>query len=608
MNDMSRFFPDLSCGRPNCNSLTGGECECKPLQSSINTVAIVEPDELRPLQFKSEDLTSPRAGFFSSAFHRVEKLKLDRDLQRLETSYFKNNPSPAGQHERADIARLVQRCKSPTRTKQVNANARNEAQIERFERHIQIKRGEVKPTKLELEMGRAVLQRTLVQDVGMCTDSFGKIENVGFDKETGEVINVDKTLKTAIARISYREWSDEYRIRVEAQGRVGTPPPQQGGERSTKALTSRGARSILESGAYLSADRGGYTTFLTLTFDNEARERITSGSSTIGKECSRFFDVLSKMYQRGWSTDNPILKSQNGFDCVGASEVIPASGEKLDYLWVAEAPTNKDGDVNPHCHVLLRWKVEPYLFHDWAQRIEKNWGQGFAKLERIKQSDAASGYLLKALGYLTKGEASEQGVISGNRYNISKSARAPAWENIGNYHAQHMAAIIGEVKEKWARQDAPIKGQIADLNKQAFKLKDKYQGKAKGISKKIKALEEQIKSKYEELRARPARIADYQVTLKGAGALEKFIDWAAGARLWEGVEVENPYIPNRVPSGLWVRGITQARRRFKYLIPKLEEAAASWSGWLSDIRYFSTKEPQDTMMSDYMEYLSCKAA
>jgi len=576
--DMSRFLPEVEVN--------------SPLQGSVNSVAIYEPDELKPLEYKPQNLTSPRAGFFSSAFHHAEKAKLDRGLKCLEDAYFRKNPSPAGQREAADIARLVQRCKSPTRHKRTLENVHKYEQLALYQKHLKDKHG------IEPE----IKQRVMVQDVGLCTDSFGKIETVSFDKETGEVLKVDKTLKTAIARISYREWSDEYRIRVEAQSRVGTPPPQQGGDRSTKALTSRGARNVLESGAYLSAVRGGYTTFLTLTFDNEARERITSGASTIGKECSRFFDAISKMYQRGWSTENPILKSQNGFDCIGASEVISPSEEKLDYLWVAEAPTNKDGDVNPHCHVLLRWQVEPYLFHDWAQRIEKLWGQGFAKLERIKQADAASGYLLKALGYLTKGESSEQGEITGNRYNISKSARAPAWEHLGSYHAQHMAAIIGEVKEKWARQDAPIKGQIADLNKQAFKLKDKYQGKAKGISKKIKALEEQIKTKYEELRSRPARIADYQVTLKGSLALEKFIDWAAGARLWEGVEVDCDYMPNRVPSGLWVRGITQARRRFKYLIPKLEEAAASWSSWLSDSRYHSTKEPQDTMMSDYAEY------
>ena len=588
MTDVSRFFPDISCKRPNCESLTGGTCECVPLQCSINTIDIPDPHNLPNLEFKPQDLTSPRAGFFSSAFHQSEKYKLDRELRCLENAYFRENPSLAEQPDRAGIDSLVQRCKSPTRSKQVIENEHKREQLARYQTYLRIKHS-IEP---EIE------QRVIVQDAALCSDSIGTLESV--NRETGEVSQV-KFLKSAVARISYREWSDEYRIRVEAQSRIGNPPPPQGGERSTKALTSRGARNVLESGAYLAAVRGGYTTFLTLTFDDDACERIVSGSSTIGKECSRFFDAISKMYQRGWSTDNPVIETKNGFDCIGASEVIAPSAEKLDYLWVAEAPKGKTRAVNPHCHVLLRWNVEPYLFHDWAQRIENLWGQGFAKLERIKQADAASGYLLKALGYLTKGETSEQGEISGNRYNISKSARAPAWEHIGSYHAQHMAAIIGEVKEKWARQDAPIKGEIADLNKQAFALKDRYKGKVKGISQKIKDLEAQITAKYQKLRSRPARIADYQVTLKGSEALEKFVDWATGARLWEGVEVDCDYMPNRVPTGLWVQGITRARRKFKYLIPKLEEAAASWSRWLSDT-FWCVQPETENYLDDLMEY------
>jgi hypothetical protein len=380
MTDMSRFFPEFSCKRPNCGSLTGGICECVTLQSSINTIRIPDPNSLPELIFQPENLTSPRAGFFSSAFHQVEKYKLDRDLHRLESAYFRENPSLAEQPDRAGIDSLVQRCKSPTRPKKVIENEDRETAIARFERHIKIKQGQVKPTKLECEMGGALVQRPMAQDESLCADKFGPIESI--DRETGEVLPM-KFLKTAVARISYRQWSDEYRIRVQAQSRIGNPPPAQGGERSTKALTSRGARNVLESGAYLAAVRGGYTTFLTLTFDEAAGERIASGSSTIGKECSRFFDSLSKMYQRGWITDNPVLESKNGFDCVGACEVIPPAKDKLDYLWVAEAPKGKTRAINPHCHVLLRWQVEPYLFHDWAQNIEKKWGQGFAILQRI---------------------------------------------------------------------------------------------------------------------------------------------------------------------------------------------------------------------------------
>lgn len=564
------------------------------IKAPVSMVKI--PDDLPPLEYQPENLTAQRGGFFRSESEQQQLEQLNADLMRKTQLYFVENPSPAGRADRREIDSLVQRCKSPTRSRREAENAHKFEAISRFQQHLRDNKGVV-PVKTS---------RCVVQEKALYSDNIGSFG--GVDLETGEITGPNY-YRSPIARISHREWSDEYRIRVQADINPSDPPPQQAGERTTKDLSSRGARNILESGAFVSAVRGGYTTFLTLTFDNDARSRIINGDTTIGSECSRFFDALNKMYQRGWSTDNQVLSSQHGFDCIGASEVIPPSRDKLDYLWVAECPKNKKGELNPHCHVLLRWSVEPYLFHDWASRIEKLWGYGFAKLERIKHADAASGYLLKALGYLTKGEKTDQGEINGNRYNISKAARAPKWELIGSFHAQNMAAIIGEVHEKWLRQDAPIKGEICSerqsLNKavrdKAVLTAMKNHKAAKEVAKRIKVIESRIKSGYEKLKARPARSADYQITFKGADALSKFINWSTGARLWEGVEVTSQYIPNRIPSNLWVKGITSARRKFKYLIPKLEEAAASWSRWLSDT-FWSVQPEKEQYLDDLLEY------
>lgn len=150
--------------------------------------------------------------------------------------------------------------------------------------------------------------------------------------------------------VGYREWSDEYRIRTEVHSIQKQPPPENVGDRVTKILTTRGARKIAESCEFMALQRGGYSTFATLTLDLEARARIEQkiavgspyrdgeytekphekfkrnkryksrafmgaytpiedgpfcpveyeNKSSIQREVSRFFDGLQKMYVRGW--------------------------------------------------------------------------------------------------------------------------------------------------------------------------------------------------------------------------------------------------------------------------------------------------------------------
>lgn len=514
--------------------------------------------------------------------------------------------------------RLVKECKSPTRLEKA------------FETLIESKRTQAKnefaangerlrlshDAWLQMDEKTQKAHRTIKWDCFPLDLRAGLEGNQFINKATGEIISPRIGQRAAIARIYGRDWSGESKIRVMAQGSLSEPPPQQAGERKTSQLSQKGASKILDSGAYVSAIRGGFTTFLTLTFDANARERILSQESTIGKEVSRFFDAASKMYQRGWQCDNDLLITKNDFQCVGASAIVPPANDSLDYLWVAEMPDNKNGEANPHCHVLLRWSVEPYLFHDWASKIERLWGQGFAKLERIKSADAASGYLLKALGYVVKGESKEQGTFRGNRYNISKAARAPAWECLAEFEAQNMCAIINEVREKWARKDKPIRAVInhtktqLERYKKAYNIQKAKKGRTQAqrnytlgkMQKRIAEYEKTIKDHYQQLNARGARANEYQVTFKSDELLAKFLGWASTTRLW-GAEMLSGYLQDKVQcreaTGKLIKA---ARDYYKSFGDNGEYAEQIWSARLKHAECYQYDEPK--LCDSYNEYLT----
>ncbi|MFM2476691.1 hypothetical protein [Celerinatantimonas sp. MCCC 1A17872] len=399
------------------------------------------------------------------------------------------------------------------------------------------------------------------------------------DEETGEIGSFSLGAR---ARLYYRNWSDEYRVRVEAQTSVSIPPEENSGERETSELSSAGARKIMESGAFVQAVRGGFTTFLTLTFDNDACERIQSGDTTIGKEVSRFFDNAKKMYKRGFAMAHDVIGHKNGYDIYGA-ECLPeetAHKDDFDYIWCAECPKGKTREINPHCHVLLRWTVDEYLFHSWAYRIERLWGQGMANLKRIHSAEAAAGYLIKALGYIAKGKNSKnnQGVIRGNRYSISKSARAPKWECIASFYADNMTAIINELRDRWRWEDAPTRAQIHDAKDQLAQKKRAYMIAQKQrrfqTAEKLKARLEQLtttmRSGYQKIRSRQARADEYQITMKGQARITNFISWAIARRGWRATEPENPY-QSHLDRDAKIEWIKRARRIWR--------KANEWAGF-----------------------------
>ena len=159
---------------------------------------------------------------------------------------------------------------------------------------------------------------------------------------------------------------------------------------------------------------------MTITFEQESRDKIAAGEISIQKEASRLFDGLQKMAKRGW-----VAVHRDTGESVKQDMI-----DSIKYCWVAENPKSKiDGSDNPHIHVLMDWAVPYQFFPSWAARIEGIWKHGYAKLEKMRDPEQAGAYMAKAAGYLSKGAGqSDQGEIHGNRYGISADARAPDWE------------------------------------------------------------------------------------------------------------------------------------------------------------------------------------
>ncbi|ASI90968.1 rolling circle replication-associated protein [Vibrio mediterranei] len=346
-----------------------------------------------------------------------------------------------------------------------------------------------------------------------------------------------------------RDWSNEYKVQTVYKPAPSEAPNPNDGERFTDNLTPRAVKKIFESGAYVAAVHGGFTTFLTLTFSPELRAQLFTGEITIGSEVSRFLSGAKKLYQRGFDVvvESESTNSLQGHidECAECRE-IEGHDTPFHYIWVAECPANEDGEPNPHVHVLLNWSVPRWAFDTWAKRIESLWGHGMANLQRIKYSEAASSYIIKAVGYAAKGGNANQGLIRGNRYNIARASRAPNWEVLASFDTDNMHAIIKECGyklEQWrkpiermirrkqqAKQQA-IRGlDIAKDNKQAVK-----QIKLKRLIDKLSLEIREAKTKIKERGLFASSRQHFALTFSGddaAARLDSFLVWAAGARGW----------------------------------------------------------------------------
>ncbi|PSW57935.1 hypothetical protein C0W54_21600 [Photobacterium kishitanii] len=88
---------------------------------------------------------------------------------------------------------------------------------------------------------------------------------------------VDPKINPNSIRLMNREWSGQYKIQLYTQTPSSAAPDAQAGDRFTESLTKRAVSKIFESGAYVATCCGGFTTFLTLTFTKEQRNKIFGG-------------------------------------------------------------------------------------------------------------------------------------------------------------------------------------------------------------------------------------------------------------------------------------------------------------------------------------------
>lgn len=406
--------------------------------------------------------------------------------------------------------------------------------------------------------------------------------------------------------ISKRDWSLEHRIRLESEASVSQQPPEQCGARKTDHLTKRSVRQILDAGVFTGTHRGGFTTFATLTFDAESRKKIEAGEITPQKEISRFLDACQKMFQRGWvpAFKATIAKKYNGKKiycldsetqkiqaeywqksykhgdvvCVGKTEERPdLKHQKLDYIWTLEKPKNKQGEDNLHCHLLMRWDVPKSYFMAWAQRIEKIWGNGFVHLERMRVREASIDYLLKAIGYTVKGdsEKADQGQIIGNRYGISKTARAPEWEAVNSFEWGCMGYLFKMIQERIAVNRAQANNDLKATRAKLAKTKKIKANRAELHRLKVRAnlAKKQLEKAYKGKNV---------LTVKTQAVFDQFMSWAN----------RQGYSKNKAPSRLW---LAEFRRRLRikaeFAIYKMVTTVTN-NEWFSLMRQAIRPEPE----------------
>ncbi|MGR5324121.1 rolling circle replication-associated protein [Vibrio sp. DNB22_17_1] len=448
--------------------------------------------------------------------------------------------------------------------------------------------GQGKTAMIERFLTRSRRLPTRHKTISYCGDNVTDEYRPRLENQSGWILNENKRLEwqpigKSRAYLMRRDWSQQIKMQVKFHPSPSDAPEPQSGERFTEKLTPRAVKKIFESGAYVAACHGGFSTFLTLTFNKKQRERIFGGEAltdeglpycpiqtTIGAEVSRFLDGLKKMYQRGFEYSakdtnqlgfegdrvkvdgrlgRPLKAAWKDDDGIKhVKEIHGATKKPFDfhYIWVAESPANEDGEPNPHVHVLINWRVEHEHFAGWAQRIEKLWGNGMAHLEKIKFSEAAAGYLIKAVGYAAKGDNADQGLIKGNRYNIARCSRAPDWDVLASFDVDNMTGIIkecGYMLEQWRK---PMQREIR--RKQAKKEEairaidiNKKRGKVSAVVKLnhlIKKLDDETRAIRNRIKSRGTFASSqnqFSIVFEGEKAKEKaggFLYWAHGARGW----------------------------------------------------------------------------
>ncbi|MEX0730389.1 MAG: hypothetical protein WD057_06350 [Aquisalimonadaceae bacterium] len=277
--------------------------------------------------------------------------------------------------------------------------------------------------------------------------------------------------------------------------------------------------------------------------------------SSVQREASRFFDAAQRVVSRGlvppyfrgrtqetadqprytpiawnrggwrlrgcWYHLKPTTDPDTGaeFTPVKRAEGAEKIGPRLSYLCVAENPTNAEGDRNPHIHVLMRWTVPYSVFPCWARRIESLWGQGYAHIERLKARKAAGYYIAKAAGYLTKSaDDPDQGPIRGNRYGISKPARAPGWYQVDAFAWGIFGALMKKARESHRRRTAPLRD-VQDRCRKELQALPKGHPKRKKLGATLVAARKRLESF-------GGHCGRWEIVVTGIDRIDRLLIWA----------------------------------------------------------------------------------
>jgi hypothetical protein len=218
--------------------------------------------------------------------------------------------------------------------------------------------------------------------------------------------------------VSYRVGFDDagrtclYRYRV-----PDWPHPVPKGERSTSQLSPRAVRVI--KGAAVKAALNGIPIVAMWSFTLSPRVRLANGSMMDARKAVATGGiVLSEEMSRTLNALRMGLKRKG-------------LNDDFEYLWVAENPPSKatghdwiPGTRNPHVHLLTTLLVPYADFRTFTTWLESLWGLGFVHAERIKDPQAAAYYLLKCVGYVSKGaKATVDEPIKGQRWACSRGIR-----------------------------------------------------------------------------------------------------------------------------------------------------------------------------------------
>lgn len=237
------------------------------------------------------------------------------------------------------------------------------------------------------------------------------------------------------------------------------PPPLHEGIRQSDRLSSNAVRTIL--GAARKADRQGegFRVFWTFTVRDDERPAVAAGDLVLSAEIRRVLDafkhyLLRRDIERGQvieecrSVLNPQTRRWNTVERCYAGVRTP-----FEYAWVAECPPRgaKDevgsrgtieGTRNPHVHLISPFVWDPtprrpgQTLRDWKRQkkaewmefaayVERLWGHGWVHMEFLRVPAAAGRYMLKAAGYISKGqnEARPPEPITGQRWAVSYGVR-----------------------------------------------------------------------------------------------------------------------------------------------------------------------------------------